>query len=88
MSKLLNSVFFDNPQLSSEVYTYCKSLPEYNEAEREYAAMLEKLKNLLGWEQFQRLEDCFCSYEAHLVQAYYLFGLGLRQEVLWALDRK
>ena len=50
--------------------------------------MLEKLKNLLGWEQFQRLEDCFCTYEAQLVQAYYRFGLGLRQEVLWALDRK
>lgn len=88
MEQMIQTIFFDNPDLPTKVYTYCKSLPEYNEAEREYAAMLEKLKNLLGWEQFQRLEDCFCTYEAQLVQAYYRFGLGLRQEVLWALDRK
>ena len=75
MKESIDSLFCNNPDLSHQIYTYCKANPEFMEAEAEYDALLQSLEQTLR-------------YSARLVQAYYLFGLGLRQEVLWALGRE
>ena len=85
---LLNRFFAVIQDLSHRVYTYCKANPEFMETEAEYDALLQSLEQTLGYARMQEIEDCFLRYSARLVQAYYLFGLGLRQEVLWALGRE
>lgn len=88
MKGIIESIFSDNPELPHKIYTYCKSIPEYFKAERDYEDMLESLKAQLGYSRMAQIEDCFLRYMARSVQAYYLFGLGLRQEVLWGLGRE
>ena len=88
MNNLIEALFCDNPELPTKVYTYCNSIPEYAEAEREYEEALSLLRARLGYRDMERVEDCFLRYVSQTVHAYYLFGLGLRQEVLWALGRE
>ena len=78
MNGAIESLFCSNPDLSHRVYTYCKANPEFMEAEAEYDALLQSLEQTLGYARMQEIEDCFLRYSARLVQAYYLFGLGLR----------
>ena len=48
MNKLIEALFCDNPELPTKVYTYCNSIPEYAEAEREYEEALSLLRARLG----------------------------------------
>lgn len=85
MNTILNTLFLDNPYLPEQVTAFCKTLPEYREAEQEYRAAERELEAQLGYEVLNRFDEAQSRYLARLVQAYYLFGLGLRQEVLSAL---
>lgn len=85
MNTILNTIFLDNPYLPEQVCAFCKTLPEFREAEREYRAAEQELENRLGYQAFNRFDEVQSRYMARLVQAYYLFGLGLRQELLSAL---
>lgn len=86
MNNILNTLFLDNPYIPEQVAAYCNTLPEYREAERAYLAVEQELEDRLGYETSSRFEEIQSRYMARLVQAYYLFGLGLRQEVLSALE--
>ena len=86
MNNILNTLFLDNPYLPEQVCAYCNTLPEFQEAEREYRVAEQELENQLGYQAFNRFDEAQFRYMARLVQAYYLFGLGLRQELLSALE--
>lgn len=86
MNTILNTLFLDNPCLPEQVCAYCKTLPEFREAELDYRAAEQELENQLGYQAFNRFDEVQSRYMARLVQAYYLFGLGLRQELLSALE--
>ncbi|WP_251318022.1 hypothetical protein [Flintibacter muris] len=60
-------------------------LPEYREAEQVFRAAEQELERRLGYEVFNRFIEAQSHYTAQQTHAYYLFGLGLRQEVLSAL---
>ena len=85
MNNILNTLFLDNPYLPEQVCAYCNTLPEFREAEREYRAAERELEDQLGYEVLNRFDEAQSRYLARLAEAYYLFGLGLRQEVLSAL---
>ncbi len=85
MNNIINTVFFDNPYLPEQVCAFCNTLPEFLEAEREYRSAEEALENRVGYAAFSDFEEVQSHYIAQLVHAYYLFGLGLRQEVLRAM---
>lgn len=85
MNTILNTLFLDNPYLPEQITAFCSTLPEYREAEREYQAAEQELEDRLGFELANRFDEAQSRYMAQLVQAYYLFGLGLRQELLSAL---
>lgn len=85
MNTILNALFLDNPYLPEQVAVFCKTLPEYQEAEREYQAAEQELEDQLGYTALNRFDEAQSRYMARLAEAYYLFGLGLRQEVLSAL---
>lgn len=85
MNSILNTLFLDNPYLPDQVCAFCNQLPEFRKAEREYQAAEQALEEQLGYETVNRFDEVQSHYIAQLVRAYYLFGLGLRQEVLSAL---
>lgn len=85
MNNILNTLFLDNPHIAEQVFAFCNSLPEYREAEQEYWTAERILLDQIGYDAFSRFDEAQSHYIAQLVQAYYLFGLGLRQEVLSAL---
>lgn len=86
METILQTLFLENPYIPEQVCAYCKTLPEFREVEREYRAAEQELENQLGYQAFNRFDEVQSRYMARLVQAYYLFGLGLRQELLSALE--
>lgn len=85
MNTILNTLFLDNPYLPERVAAFCETLPEYRAAEWEYRAAERELEARLGYESFNRFDEAQSRYLARLVEGYYLFGLGLRQELLSAL---
>lgn len=85
MNKIIHTLFRDNPHLPEQIYAFCNQLPEFLEAERAYEKESEKLRTQLGPDQFDAFDEILTQYLAQYVHAYYLFGLGLRQEVLSAL---
>jgi len=86
MDNLLYTLFQDNVELPGKVYEFCKGLPEFCQAEQEFEAISSQAAEKMGNEFYLRFENAQTRYMAHLVNAYYLFGLGLRQEVLSALQ--
>lgn len=85
MNDILYTLFQDNIELPGKIYEFCKENPEFCRAEQEFEAISEQIAKKLGWELYLEFEGTQSWYMANLVNAYYLFGLGLRQEVLAVL---
>ena len=71
-------------EIEEEVYEYFKSMPEYQQANRAYDTVLSQVKEKMGNEFFDQLEHHIITYWSLQSYAHYLFGLGLRQEILSA----
>ena len=82
MNTMLKTLFLDNPGLCREVYDFCVSRPGFQAAQREYEAQMQGLLDTLSFERFSAFEAALNCYTLQEVYAYYLFGLGLRQEIL------
>ena len=87
MNEILTTLFLSNPYLPGQVCDFCNQLPEFRKAEQDYNAAAAKLRAQLGNEKFDEFEEILNWHLAQYARAYYLFGLGLRQEVLSALGR-
>ena len=85
MNNLIKTLFCENPYLMEQVYAYCKTFPGYTQAERTYEALAEQMRQTMGKEFYFAYEEALNAYMAREVHAYYLFGLGLRQELLASL---
>ncbi len=88
MKKILRTLFLDNPSLPEQISAFCETLPEYREADREYQTVPQEMIDQLGYDAFSHFEQAQSNYMAQLAHAYYLFGLGLRQSLLSALERQ
>ncbi len=86
MNEILSTLFIDNPYIPEQVYTFCNQLPEFQAAERAYETSADALRARLG-EEYDSFEETLNWHLAQYAHAYYLFGLGLRQEVLSALGQ-
>ena len=87
MNDILKTLFLDNPYLPEQVYTFCNQLPEFQEAERAYEEAAGHLRARLGRAEADNFDEILAHYLSWYANAYYLFGLGLRQEVLSVLGR-
>ncbi len=86
MSDILYTLFQDNTELPGKVCEFCNKIPEFCQAEQEFEAISRQVAEKMGDEFYFNFENAQTRYMARLVNAYYLFGLGLRQEVLSALQ--
>lgn len=87
MNDILSTLFLDNPYIPEQACAFCNQLPEFQKAEQDYAALAEKVRARLGSAEYADFEETLNWYLAQYVHAYYLFGLGLRQELLSALGQ-
>lgn len=88
MKKALKALFCDNLELDSEIAAFLAQDPEFVQAEREFYETAHEIAQLVGFERYDRFERRLGRYTARLSDSYYLFGLGLRQEVLQAMGAK
>ena len=86
MNDILKILFVENPYLAEQVHTFCRTLPEFCQSERDFESASNQIAEKLGRELYFEFEDAQSQYMARLVNAYYLFGLALRQEVMAALN--
>lgn len=82
---ILQTLFLDNLELSADLARFCDTIPEYVQAEREYDRATQELIDLIGYERYSRFEEVLNSHLFQEIRASYLFGLGLRREILTGL---
>ncbi len=81
MQDLIETLFCDNPEISAAIARFCAGRPDFVTAEREYEAAASKIAELVGFELFDEFETRLWDYVSQEVNAYYRFGLGLREAV-------
>lgn len=82
---ILQTLFLNNPEIPGEIADFCNSIPEYVQAEQDYNRATRELVDLIGYERFSQFESALTHHLSYEVRAYYLFGLGLRKQVLSGL---
>ncbi len=82
MNQQIKTMFLDNPEIPEQICQFCQSIPEYVRAREEYHALAQELEEAMGRQWYFTFEDRLNQYWAWENQAYYLFGLNLRREIL------
>lgn len=85
MSDNLKMLFIDNPEIDEAIKEFCEQSPEYLKIKEEFYETAHEIAKIVGFDLYDRFEQRFGIYVARSSDIYYLFGLGLRQEVLAAL---
>ena len=85
MNEMIQTLFCKNPYIPEEIYAHCKSQPEFLRAKWDYERLAEQIERCMGEDFYLKYEEALNAYQAREVRAYYLFGLGLRQELLASL---
>lgn len=86
MIDLIEMLFMKNPGIEEAVKEFSAQNPEYLRRKNEFYEIAQEIAAIVGYDLYNRFEQGFASYIACSNDIYYLFGLGLRQEVLSALD--
>ena len=85
MHNTIRNLFLGDFDLDEELEAFCERNPEYRKTQQEFYAVAHEIAEMIGFEQYDRLERSFGSYLNCANDIHYLFGLGLRQELLSAL---
>ena len=86
MQNNLKTLFLDNLELDEAISAFLAQDPEFVQAEQEFYETAHEIAQLVGFERYDRFERRLGRYTARLSVIHYLFGLGLRQEVLRAME--
>ena len=88
MSDRLKMLFVDNMDITEEIGKFCEQDPAFLKTEQEFYETAHEIAAVVGFELYSRFERRFRNYLTCYTDLYYLFGLGLRQEVISALQPK
>ena len=84
MNDAIKMLFVDNPEIDEAVKEFYSQDPEYLKIKQEFYETAHAMKRIVGYDLYDQFEQRFAIYVARSCELYYLFGLGLRQEVLAA----
>ena len=84
MDEHMRTVFYENPGIYNLIKDFCCTDPEYLQFKREFYESAQMIQDIVGFDLYEYFEDCFHIYMAKYAELHYLFGLGLRQEILRA----
>ena len=85
MDDIVRAIFLDNLDVGQEIAAFCRKNPEYCKRRQEFLAVADEIAELVGFERYERFEDVLGQYLGCSNDIHYLFGLGLRQDILSAL---
>ena len=83
---MLPSLFL-NDTIDAEIEAFCASDPEFAKIEQAFYETANQIAKLVGRDLYDTFEKGFVKYINRTADLYYLYGLGLRQEVLQALSQ-
>lgn len=86
MSNCLRALFYENPHIEEEINAFLAQDPKLAQAEQEFYETAHEIAGLAGFELYDVFERRLGAYLNRLSDLYYLFGLGLRQDILRAMD--
>ena len=86
MNDPIKMLFIDNPEIEEAIKEFCAQNPEYLKLKQEFYETAQQIAGIVGYELYNRFEQRFGLYIACSNDVYYLFGLGLRQEIISALQ--
>lgn len=86
MQDLLTELLWKNVEVNEAAARLCRSLPGFSEAEQEYDELAERIRSIAGPELYDQYFVQLMRRTGYEVQAYYSLGLGLRREIIQALD--
>lgn len=81
----LPSLLLHNDDLEAQLESFCANDPEFVRMEQQFYRLAEQIAAQVGFDRYDAFETCFRCYLNRTADLYYLFGLGLRQEILQAL---
>ena len=85
MQDLIVEMLWHNTEIDEVADRLRQALPGAREAEEAYHALAEQVRQIVGYELYDRYFSQLMRYTGHEVQAYYSLGLGLRQDIVQAL---
>lgn len=86
MQHLLTELLWRNVEIDEAADRLCQTLPGYQEAKQAYDGLAEQVKTIVGYDLYTRYFAHLIHYTNYEVCAYYSLGLGLRKELIQALD--
>lgn len=81
----LPSLLLHNDDLEAQLESFCANDPEFASAKEQFYETANQIAHLVGFDLYDTFEKGFSQYLYRTADLYYLFGLGLRQEILQAL---
>jgi len=81
MKTRLEALFCNNEYIDGEIAAFLAKDPAYVQAEREFYETAQEIARLAGFDLYDVFERRLGAYLDRLSDLYYLYGLGLRQEV-------
>ena len=76
------SALFLNDTIDAELEAFCAGDPAYVKAETEFYETAHIIAQQVGFDRYDAFEQRSNAYLHRVSDLYYLFGLGLRQEIL------
>lgn len=86
MQELFAELFWENTEITEKAARLCESLPGFDAAQQEYEETAAKVRELVGYQLFDRLQQQSLRCTGYEVRAYYALGLGLREQVVRWLE--
>lgn len=86
MQDLLTELLWRNTEIDKAADQLCKTLPGFQEARQAYHALADQIQAAAGFDLYDRYFTQLVHYTDYEVQAYYSLGLGLRQDIVQALE--
>ena len=86
MQDLLAELLWHNVKIDEAANRLCQTLPGFSEAKQAYDSLSEQLREIAGYDLYDRYFAQLIRYTSYEVQAYYALGLGLRADIVKALE--
>ena len=86
MQDLLTELLWQNDKIAEGAYRLCQTLPGWQEAMEDYTSLTEQVRAAVGNELYDQYFAQLIRYTGYEVRAYYALGLGLREDMVRALE--
>ena len=86
MQDLLAELLWRNIKIDEAANRLCQTLPGFSEAKPAYDNLSEQLRKIAGRDLYDQYFAQLIRYTGYEVQAYYSLGLGLRADLIKALE--